>query len=109
MTWALTLHRLPDSMNVRERKSHWSRRRELQEITDEIGVLALVAKLPTATGKRWVQLQLECCGLYLPTNCVSFFSCRLHSNARRGHHALGGFLRTGFPRNQTHRPTPQPA
>jgi hypothetical protein len=60
MTWTLTMTgRLPDSMNVRERKSHWVRRRELQEITNELGYLALAAKIPVASGKRWVRITLH--------------------------------------------------
>lgn len=56
MTWELVLNRLPASMNERERTSHWTRRRELQEITDELGYLALAQKIPAATGRRSVRI-----------------------------------------------------
>jgi hypothetical protein len=51
--------RLPASMNERERTSHWVRRRELQEITNELGYLALQQKIPAATGRRWVRVVLH--------------------------------------------------
>jgi len=51
--------RLPASMNQRERSSHWVRRRELQEITNELGYLGMAAKIPAAQGKRWVRITLH--------------------------------------------------
>jgi hypothetical protein len=60
VSWTLTMQgRLPASMNERER-THWaSKRRELQEITNELGYLALAAKIPVATGKRFVRITLH--------------------------------------------------
>lgn len=57
--WTLTLHRLPMSQNVRERKSHWARSAELKTITSEIGWLAKVAKIPTATTRRRVEITIH--------------------------------------------------
>jgi hypothetical protein len=60
MTWTLKMEgRLPASMNARERTSHWVRRRELQEITTELGYLAAEQRIPAATGKRWVRVVLH--------------------------------------------------
>jgi len=60
VTWLLTMMgRLPASMNERER-THWaSKRRELQEITNELGMLGMAAKIPVAQGKRWVRITLH--------------------------------------------------
>jgi hypothetical protein len=60
MTWTLEMTgRLPFSMNQRERTSHWVRRRELVEITNELGWLANAERIPAATGKRWVRITLH--------------------------------------------------
>jgi hypothetical protein len=46
-------------MNERER-AHWAtKRRELQEITNELGWLANAERIPAATGKRWVRITLH--------------------------------------------------
>jgi hypothetical protein len=58
--WTLTLDgRLPASMNERERSSYWTRHRELQQITDELGWDARRQNIPTAAGKRWVRITLH--------------------------------------------------
>jgi Holliday junction resolvase RusA-like endonuclease len=58
--WTLTLDgRLPASMNERERTSHWIRRRELEEITTELGWQVRQQKIPAATGRRFVRVTLH--------------------------------------------------
>ena len=52
--WSLTLPMIPASMNARERQSHWVRRRELQQITRAVSVLAREQRIPEAQGKRRV-------------------------------------------------------
>jgi len=60
VSWTIELHgRLPASMNERERSSHWTRHRELQDITNEILLLAKASKIPNATGKRWVRITIH--------------------------------------------------
>lgn len=57
--WTLTIDGvLPMSMNERERVSHWTRRRELQDFTRTIAALAQNAGVPQAKGKRRVTLTI---------------------------------------------------
>ena len=58
-TWTITLPMLPDSMNVRERSSHWVRRRELEQITTAIHYLAHEADIPPATDRRSVLVTIH--------------------------------------------------
>lgn len=59
MTWTLELTRLPLSGNKRDR-SHWAvKNKELRELVTEIGWLARAAKIPEATGKRYVRIELH--------------------------------------------------
>lgn len=59
MTWMLSLPMLPASMNQRERQSFWIRKRELDEITRTIGLLAFEQKIPPALGRRSVQVTIH--------------------------------------------------
>lgn len=51
--------RLPMSMNERERASHWTRHRELQQITTELMWLAREQRIPPATTRRAVQVTIH--------------------------------------------------
>lgn len=57
--WTLTLPMLPAAMNVRERSSHWVRRKELEQITRAIEVLAGEAGIPNAEGRRRVDVTIH--------------------------------------------------
>lgn len=57
--WTLTIKRLPCSMNQRERQSFWVRKKELDEITLEVSMLARQAKIPVAQGRRFVQITIH--------------------------------------------------
>lgn len=47
------------SMNQRERTSHWTRHRELVELTTELKYLALEQKIPQATTRRSVKVTIH--------------------------------------------------
>lgn len=54
--WTLTLPMLPMSMNNRERVSHWTRKRELDQLKTAIHYLAREQRIPEALDQRWVQI-----------------------------------------------------
>lgn len=60
MTWTLELPGvLPDSMNVRERSSHWKRAKELADLTVLIGATAKALRIPPAKGRRAVTVTIH--------------------------------------------------
>ena len=59
MTLSLTLPMLPASMNARERSSFWVRKKELEQITHAISVLAFEQKIPPALGRRVVKVTIH--------------------------------------------------
>lgn len=59
MTWTITLPMIPAAMNVRERSSFWIRKKELEQITNAIGVLATEAGIPSARGRRRVRVTIH--------------------------------------------------
>lgn len=59
MTWTLALPMVPMSMNVRERKSHWIRAKELQQITTAVATLASEQRIPAALGRRSVRVTIH--------------------------------------------------
>jgi len=57
--WTITLPMIPLSMNERER-THWAtRKRELEQITNMIVVLASAQKTPRADGRRAVTVTIH--------------------------------------------------
>lgn len=46
-------------MNIRERSSHWKRRKELEEITVAIGAEAARQRIPAAQGRRSVRVTIH--------------------------------------------------
>ena len=58
--WTLDLPgRLPASMNQRERLSYWARKKELDEITEEIRAEAERLGIPPATSQRQVLVTIH--------------------------------------------------
>ena len=50
---------LPASMNVRERQSHWVRKKELDGLIVIIGALGKAMEIPPATGRRSVTITIH--------------------------------------------------
>lgn len=59
VSWTITLPLLPASMNVRERTSHWGRRKELADITLLIKTIAAQQGIPVAEGRRAVSVTIH--------------------------------------------------
>ena len=59
MTWTITLPMIPESMNSRERSSFWARKKELEQITNAMEVLAIEAGIPSASGRRAVKVTIH--------------------------------------------------
>lgn len=57
--YSYTLPILPLSMNQRERTSHWTRRRELEQITTATKYLAFEAGIPPARTRRRVTVTIH--------------------------------------------------
>lgn len=59
MSWSMTLPMLPMSLNKRERAHYWQRKKELAEVTEQLGWLAKEACVTPATGRRAVRITIH--------------------------------------------------